>query len=99
MLIIPSMHHTDIYTFRVVQKACKYIGVPSRVCPHPTLIPLISHTRIAFFPHKCAGTHSLSSFLCCCLGAEPSRSLPITCHRHPSPNSLLPVSNPSLLAA
>ncbi len=34
--IIPPMHHTDIYTFRVVQKACKYIGVPSRVCPQPT---------------------------------------------------------------
>src|SRR5258707_10889368 len=52
-----------------------------------------------FFPHKRAGTHSLSSFLCCCLGAEPSRSLPVTRHRHPSPNSLSPVSNPSLLAA
>src|SRR5258707_4460725 len=54
---------------------------------------------IAFFPHKHAGTHSLSSFLCCCLGAEPSRSLPVTCHRHPSPNLLSPMSNPSLLAA
>src|SRR5258708_36793029 len=39
---------------------------------------------IAFFPHKHAGTHSLSSFLCCCLGAEPSRSLPVTHHHHPS---------------
>src|SRR5260370_24036658 len=55
--------------------------------------------RIGFFPHKHAGTHSLSSFLCCCLGAEPSRSLPVTHHRHPSPNSLSPMSNPSLLAA
>jgi len=45
------MHHTDIYTFRVVQKACKYIGAPSRVCPQPTWIPLVSRTRIAFFPH------------------------------------------------
>src|SRR5260370_11476561 len=52
---------------------------------------------ITFFPHKCTGTHSLSSFLCCCLGAEPSRSLPVTCHRHLSPNSLSPVLNLSLL--
>src|SRR5229473_2913654 len=34
------MHHTDIYTFRVVQKACKYIGVPLRVCPQSTGIML-----------------------------------------------------------
>src|SRR5258708_2580311 len=66
---------------------------------------------IVFFPHKCAGTHSLSLFLCCCLGAEHSRLLPVTCHCHPSPspvtitchrhpllNSLSPMSNPSLLA-
>src|SRR5216684_1675969 len=55
--------------------------------------------RIAFFPHKRAGTHSLSSFLCCCLGAEPSCSLPVTHHHHPSPNLLSPMSNLSLLAA
>src|SRR5258708_8430666 len=52
-----------------------------------------------FFPHKRAGTHSLSSFLCCCLGAEPSHSLPVTRHCHPSPNPLSPMSNPLLLAA
>src|SRR5260370_41006097 len=55
--------------------------------------------RIAFVPHKRAGTHSFSLFLCCCLGAEPSCSLPVTHHRPPSPNLLSPVSNPSLLAA
>ncbi len=43
-------HHTDIYTFRVAQKACKYIGAPSCVCPPTThRIPLVSHTRIVFF--------------------------------------------------
>src|SRR5712692_10314054 len=55
--------------------------------------------HIMFFPHKCTGTHSLSSFLCCCLGAEPSRSLPVTRYCHPSPNSLSPVLNLLLLAA
>src|SRR5258708_15938759 len=44
--------------------------------------------RIAFFPHKCAGTHSLSSVLWCCLGAEPSCSLPVTHHCHPSPSPI-----------
>src|SRR5258708_4384380 len=52
-----------------------------------------------FFPHKRTGTHSLPSFLCCCLGAEPSHLLPVTRHHHPLPNLLSPVSNLSLLAA
>ncbi len=78
----PSIHHTNTYSFQVVHKACKYIGAPSCICPQPIWIPLVSHTHIMFFPHKCAGTHSLSSFLCCCLGAESSCLLPVTHHHH-----------------
>ncbi len=36
--MFPSMHHIDIHSFWVVQKACKYIRAPSRVCP-PTRFP------------------------------------------------------------